>query len=216
MKSLHESILADMESTLKQGDIDVQKQLVLEFLDKNYTCKFGEYIISNKPNKQGKFVVSCECKITLKPGSKLTQLTNDLFIFKKVETFICTNASQLITLEHGPEECILFNCSCCNKLKSLKFSPKKLMSLNCSLCYNLISLDGCSKQVRNINCNSCKSLTSLAGIPRQLNTLDISYCNGLEKENLKSLPKSVAVCYCNGCSYSIGEISKHTKVSSFN
>ena len=33
MKTLYESILTDVESTLKQGDIDVQKQLVLDFLN---------------------------------------------------------------------------------------------------------------------------------------------------------------------------------------
>jgi hypothetical protein len=216
MKSLHESILADMESTLKQGDIDVQKQLVLEFLNENYTCKYGEYKISNKPDKQGKLVVSCDGEVVLKHGSELTQLTNDLFVFKKVTKFSCSNASQLITLENGPEECSSFDCSSCNKLKSLKFSPKKLMSLKCSLCYSLISLEGCSRLVRNIDCNSCISLPSLAGIPRRLNTLDISYCNALKKENLKSLPKAVGVCYCNGCSYSTDEIIKYTKVSLLN
>ena len=123
MKTLKESILADMDDILNNGEENI-KEVIQNFLTQNYTSVFN-FEISKKPFN-GKYRVSGR-GISVK-NKDIEYLTNDLFEFDDVKIF--------------------FNCMNCKKLKSLKGLPTKLNgSLNISECYNLESLEYIPKVV---------------------------------------------------------------------
>ena len=141
MKSLKEyinkaSILGDIEDTLEYGDVAALHLEIKKFISENYEkC---EVTISDKPNKDGKFEVSCQRSVSVKRSVRKTieSLTNDLFIWKFVKNeFDCRDCESLKSLEGAPEIVgRAFYCGYCKKLKSLNGFPK-----NCYLSHAKIT-----------------------------------------------------------------------------
>ena len=211
MKTLYESILDDYNTLSKNMDPNEPDRINIKgWIEENYSIA-GTIDISKKPNKDGKYIVSCNGRLNLQ-NQESTSLTNGMFIFKFVKTFNCSH-SQIENLEGAPTECEEFRCSGCQKLVNLVGSPKKLSSaMHCDNCYNLKSLEGCSRFVRNVYCSCCHSLETLQGVPKQVNELYIDHCHNLKKANIKMLPRSIYKCYCIDCSYSKQDIIKNSRV----
>ena len=141
--SLYESLLDDFDNIDKSIDL---KQIVKDWIKNNYK-RATLLKISNKPNKDGKFEVSAD--VVIIDNKSLTSLTNDMFIWKKVESFNCSNCTSLTSLEGAPEKVGGdFSCIHCDSLTSLEGAPKKVD--------------------RHFYCNSCNSLTSLEGAPKEV------------------------------------------------
>lgn len=104
MKTLYESLLSDIDTTLADNGTDTIKNLIKDFLLENYgnakLCR-----ISSKPNKDGKYVVNSGYAVSVR-NSDCTSLTNRYFIFGTVKGN--------------------FNCSYCPKLTSLEGAPKNV------------------------------------------------------------------------------------------
>lgn len=217
MKTLKESLLSDIEDTLSAGDIEVPRAEVLEYLEDNYR---GKWIVSKKPDKDGKFIVSSRGEVHHKGNSN--RLTNDMFKWGKVKKFVikfpyhleslegcprevtefqCIRTERLKTLEGGPEICkgdYLIQHS--NSLESLKGAPKKIGgNFNCQNCCKLTSLEGGPEEVTySYRVNECIALKSLKGAPKYVGTVfDCSECHSLE--SLEGGPEEVHHFWCNLC-----------------
>lgn len=219
MKSLKEYIteglLGVMEDTLSVTNDDDAKIAIKDFIDKYYDCK--KLTISDKPNKDGKFEVSCDYA-TVKDGS-ITNLTNGLFIWKDVKTsFNCSGCKLLKSLEGAPETVGNdFFCSSCKLLKSLEGAPEKVGGgFYCSNCNSLESLEGAPETVGgDFNCSNCNSLQSLEGTPKEVGEDFSCYsCNSLQ--SLKGAPETVGKDFdcrrCNKTHFSTDDVKKVTDV----
>ena len=116
---IKESILDDEEEVFN----DVRIKLEIEkFIEDNYKCK--RFMISNKPNKDGKFIV--DGTDILVTNKNITSLTNNLFIWGKViGNFHCSECKYLKSLEGAPKKVGGdFDCSHCKSLTSLDHLPK--------------------------------------------------------------------------------------------
>lgn len=215
MKTLYELLMDNYNTLSENADPNSLDRMEVEkWINENYSVN-GVLDISKKPNKDNKYVVSCNGTLRLRSHSELTHLTNGMFIFKNVTNFFCQHAYSLETLEGAPTECKEFWCSGCNKLKDLVGSPKKVIELHCDGCFGLKTLKGCSRFAYYVYCDSCHGLESLEGAPRQLQTLSIEQCYSLKKANIKKLPKSIATCYSRGCGYSRQDILNNSQVGDF-
>ena len=126
MKSLYESLF-DIDDNVD----NVDRSIVEKFLKDNYR---GSFIISNKPNKDGKYEVSCVGAVVAQKN--ITSLTNDMFVWTEMDAE--------------------FNCSWCDSLTSLKGAPKKVGSeFNCMYCKSLMSLKGAPKKTDYFRCEGC-------------------------------------------------------------
>ena len=111
MKSLRESLLDD---ELVEKTDNLIRDEILAFLVKNYK---GSYKISEKPNKDDLYEVSCTNRVNI-INKNIKSLTNGMFIWTIVkESFICVNCNSLTSLNGAPKEVGgTFNCSYCNSL----------------------------------------------------------------------------------------------------
>lgn len=192
------SILDDIDVQIDNTD-EIIKNSIRRFIDNNYL--YNSIEISDKPNKDGKYKVSSKGNVVVK-NSKIENLTNGLFVWKKTNRFDCSNCLSLKSLEGAPKEVKGdFYCYNCRSLTSLNGAPKKVTGyFNCSYCKNLKSLKGAPKKVDgNFNCSLCNLLTSLEGAPKEVGgNFSCSYC-----QNLKSLEGSATKVnsdyYCNDC-----------------
>lgn len=211
------SLLADIEDTLEIGDTQVSHKLIQEYLEQNYN---GKWRISKRPDKDGKYIVNSGGEIKTKCFIN-QKLTNDLFKWGKVKTFIITNPVNITTLEGAPKIVDVFRCSYADKLndltgapeeitssfiishsniKSLKGLPKKIYgSLYCNDCKYLKDLTGCPEYIgENFDVSGCNSLKSLNGAPKYVGHLfDCSECASLE--TLEGCPMDVLHFYCEKC-----------------
>lgn len=175
MKSLIESILNDMNSTIDSGDNDIKRYEVIKFLEDNYNILGNkEFTVSAKPNKNGLYEVSSDGHIVT-TNRNLDRLTNGFFIFKKVDSFSCA-WTKIESLEGTPVECNTLDCSG-SFIKDLTGCPKNIHKLNCSQCKYLKSLKGCSKNVHELILAYCYNLKSLKGIPRSCYNLNTDGLN---------------------------------------
>ena len=95
------SILDDIDVQLKTGD-EAIKILVKQFIKENYDYN-GDIIISDEPNKDGKYEVSLTGDVKVK-NKELTSLTNEYFIWKNIGgNFYCCNCQMLESLEGAAE-----------------------------------------------------------------------------------------------------------------
>ena len=119
---IKESILDDEDVVFNNDNI---KSEIEKFIKDNYNCQ--QFMISNKPNKDGKFVVDGNNIVII--NKNITSLTNNLFIWGKVKRdFSCYNCKSLISLKGAPKEVGgNFTCSGCNSLTSLKGAPEKMI-----------------------------------------------------------------------------------------
>ena len=184
---IKESILDDEEEVFN----DVRIKLEIEkFIEDNYKCK--RFTISNKPNKDGKFIV--DGTDILVTNKNITSLTNNLFIWGKVTgNFHCTFCKSLTSLEGAPEKVAgSFGCNNCNSLTSLKGAPGKVGGyFSCSQCNSLKSLKGAPEEVGgDFNCSECKYLKSLEGAPKEVGgDFECGNCKSLT--SLDHLPKYI-------------------------
>lgn len=149
MKTLYNSILGDIESTLKSGNEFVNRQLVIDFLiaNYNYTDITKSWNISEKPNKKGLYEVSCNSSLgILLLNFNIKSLTNNLFEFTECENFICAGAKSLKSLEGSPRIVKgTFNCANCNNIKTLKDCPKEAKTFFCQNCGKKFTIDEVTK-----------------------------------------------------------------------
>jgi hypothetical protein len=205
MKSLKESLLADIEDTLAAGDDNI-KDVIFKFLCENYHITNIKDLVF-KQDKTGKYLVSINHDTVIKPSSKIKQLTNGLFEFDYIAGYFSIDESEIETLEGGPKKIKgWFDCQSCNNLKTLEHMPTNATEVFCTYCENLISLKGCPKRLYNFNCTGCNSLKDLSNGPKEvLNDYICSHC-----ENLESL---------KGCATMVGnnfECSYCNKLKSIN
>ena len=143
---IEESLLDDFDTLSKNMDDEIV-QAIEQFLKNNF-IGISKYKISQSPNPDGKYVVDCPGDIGVKNIS-IKSLTNDYFIWGKVNRF---------------------NCNLCTHLTSLEGAPEKVKwDFNCAGCNSLINLEGAPKEVGgSFNCNRCNSLASLKGAPEKV------------------------------------------------
>ena len=206
MKTLKESILSDMETTIESGDRTIINIIIQKFLSENYKFdilkkqpKPTDYNISSKPNKDGKYEVSTRKIIKLNEDA--SSITNNLFVFTTSGHFSCVNCNKLKSLEGAPRVVDgEFNCSGCINLESLEGAPDTVHNFNCSNCINLKSLKGAPKTVKEgFYCSNCINLESLEGAPKKLK-YDFM-CNNCSKlKSLKEAPREVGEIFnCKNC-----------------
>ena len=137
MKTLYESLLDNLDDLEKSIDL---KKVIKNWIENNYG-KITLLKISDKPNKDGKYEVSANHVII--DNKSLTSLTNDMFVWKNVRLFNCSNCTSLTSLEGAPEKVGGdFNCSHCNSLTSLKGAPKEVGGdFYCCDCTSLTSYE---------------------------------------------------------------------------
>lgn len=181
---INESLLDDEDDLVNNDDV-----IIHQFLKDNYKID-GTYTIKNG------VVDAPETKFKIS-NLKLKQLTNGLFKFGKVRSFICTKSS-ITSLKGAPEEVDYFSCRFCNKLTSLKGAPKKIKDmLNCRSCDKLKSLEGSPEFIDgDVNCSNCPSLTSLKGAPKKI-TGEFACIDCTSLQNLDYLPEIGGDLYCD-------------------
>ena len=138
------SILDDIDVQLKTGDETI-KTHVKQFIKENYDYN-GEIIISDEPNKDGKYEVSLTGDVKVK-NKELTSLTNEYFIWKNIGgNFYCCNCQMLESLE-GAAENISGNYYCVNchslSLDNVSEKIKEKVVFNCEECENYGLLEFC-------------------------------------------------------------------------
>lgn len=126
MKTLYESILSDIDTTLADNCTGTIKNLIKDFLRKNYG-NFNFCKISSKPNKDGKYIVNSDYAVSVK-NLDCTSLTNGYFIFGTVKgTFNCSFCKNLASLEGAPKNVgIDFYCQGCAE----KFTKEHVKSIS--------------------------------------------------------------------------------------
>lgn len=140
-----------------------------QFIRDNYKV-FDRLYISDEPNENGKYEVSCRSVEVV--NKNITSLTNGLFEWKIIGLhFNCSECCSLTTLEGAPEEVRgCFYCYGCASLTSLKGAPEWINGdFSCAFCTALANLKGAPKKVGgNFNCSWCASLVSLEGAPEEV------------------------------------------------
>ena len=196
MKNLKEYIIEsifDIEDNIDNIDESIKDQ-IKQFLNDNFK-NASNCIISEKPNKDGKFEVLSTGDVEVKNKS-ITSFTNRLFIWANIK---------------GD-----FTCSNCNSLTSLEGAPKEVKGdFTCYNCNLLISLEGAPKEVSgDFYCSNCKSLTSLKGAPKEVGGyFSCEYCNSLK--SLEGAPKEVGggfYCIKCGCYFTQEDVKKVSNV----
>ena len=128
MKNLTNYIIEsifDIDNNIDNVDESIKDQ-IKQFLNDNFK-NASNCIISEKPNKDGKFEVLSKGNIEIK-NKLLTSLTNGSFIWTNIKgDFICSNCKSLTSLEGAPKEVGGdFSCFNCNSLTSLEGAPKEI------------------------------------------------------------------------------------------
>ena len=178
MKTLKESILSDIDTTLSDKNTNAQiRRVISKFLKDNFK---GRCTISNTPNSDGLFEVSSKYNIsTVK--SNITKLTNDLFIWTNVEhNFECVSCPSLTSLKGGPKY-VGGYCSCINcPISSLEGAPDEVGGdFNCSYCGNITSLEGAPKKVGgDFWCMDCGKIFYKLSVLLKSRVKGHIYCKG--------------------------------------
>ena len=203
---IYEGLLQGQNKTLKDNDVAI-KVLIKNWIDQNYEYNTGTLNISKKPDIDGKYIVDISFKGNYKEvkliNSTLTNLTNDMFKFGKLENgrFFINNSWGAANLclqsldgcfeEIGGD----FYCFNCFALKSLEGGPKKLIvksdkeaNYYVNGCNSLKNLIGSPEEVDNFWCNDCKSLESLEGSPKVVGTFS---CKNTPIKNLNGAPEKI-------------------------
>ena len=96
---LEASLLDEIDDIIANGDVEVPRALILEYLEDNYR---GKWTISKKKDKDGKFIVNSRGEVHHKGNSN--RLTNDMFKWGKVKKFVIKFPYHLESLEGCPRE----------------------------------------------------------------------------------------------------------------
>ena len=201
LKSILEaSILADIDDQLEAADASL-REMVVEFINHNYYIS-GKLTISDEPNKDGKYEVSCNGDVRVRI-LVIDALTNGLFEWTKINgSFACVRCHNIKSLEGGPKEVKeCYYCSRCELLETLKGAPKKVGDdFCCDMNDNLRSLEYAPKTVGgSFNCSECPLLTSLEGGPTRVGK-DYACHHCISLKSLKGAPKEIKRSfYCFSC-----------------
>ena len=130
MKTLKESILADIDDTLDKGSTGIKK-IIKQFLDTNYSVvtKNGKFTISAKPDKDNLYNVTANGSVYMLHND-LEEFTNGMFKFTNIRgSFNASGSKSLKTLKNGPISVLGdFNISRCTSLESLEYCPRTVAS----------------------------------------------------------------------------------------
>jgi hypothetical protein len=207
MKNLYESILDDIEDTIKAGDKKIEEYNIREFIKKNYEILPVTYADVSNPieirNSNDVCEVIINGRLNLKNKS-LKTLTDGTFRFKTVNGIFDISDSNIETLENCPETVDSFYATNCTKLKSLQYCPKCVDYLfeisGCTGIKNLkymperigsfIDVSGCS--ISNLRGLSKVEIMDLAGL-----CLVCKNCDNLK--DLSGCHKKTATILCSDC-----------------
>lgn len=181
MKTLYESLLNDIDTTLDSGS-DSIKEEIQNFLDHNYYGISSYCEISDDVNKDGLYEVKIRSKfrngeVKLMPSAK--SFTNGTFVITEADCSLeISNNHYLTTLENCPKNIKKTLCiAICPNLVSLKDCPEKVEMFVCRQNNKLKSLKGCPKIVeKDFICVECNNIKSLSGFPKQVNNMYILFC----------------------------------------
>jgi hypothetical protein len=219
MKTLYESLLADIETSLSKG-AEVMEDVIRAEIDKIYKCKKNtkfEFLPGDGP----KVIVNAVGHVSIKPQARnITTLEHEMFEWGTVEGEFniwkcanltdlkgapkvvdgCFNAnmcSGLTSLEGAPERTKDFCCIGASSLKTLKGAPKHVMGdFYCSRNYSLTSLEGAPKYISgDFWLAQCDSLGTLEHMPIEIGgNLDCTGCKKLK--HIVDTPKKIyGKCY---------------------
>lgn len=189
---IEESLLGGFEEIEASAD---PKEDIIQFIKDNYQIG-GHLYISDKPNKEGKYEVSCGSAIVI--NKDIIALTNGMFEWDEITNvfqgdFSCYGCDSLISLEGAPKKVRGdFSCAKCYSLTSLEGVPEEVGgNFSCYKCDSLTSLEGVPKKVGgDFSCGCCENLTSLKGAPKEVGGyFNCSHCNSLT--SLEGAPKKV-------------------------
>lgn len=187
MKTLYESLLDDIEDTIKDGDKKAEEYSIRNFIEKNYEIVPVTNFDSLNPieitNVNDIYEVTINGRLNLKNKS-LKKLTDDTFRFKYVSSIFDISDSNIETLKNGPEIVDSFYAANCTKLKSLQHCPK---------CVDYI-----------FKISGCTGLNNLKYMPERIGSrIDVSGCSisslrGLSKVEIMDLAGLCLICKnCN-------------------
>lgn len=187
MKNLYESILADMNDTIKDGDKKAEEYSIREFIEKNYKIAPATFADISNPikitNVNNVYEVTINGRLDL-INKSLKKLTDGTFRFKYISSIFDISDSNIETLENGPETVGSFYATNCTKLKSLQYCPK---------CVDYI-----------FEISGCTGINNLKYMPEKIGSLiDISGCTisslrGLSKVEIMDLAGLCLICKnCN-------------------
>jgi hypothetical protein len=179
MRTLYESILSDIDTSIDQGTAIADEIVVFEAIRKDYRLKAERKnkltIVGKTPD--GKCLVNYTGDVDVK-NKDLTTLENELFQWNEIGgTFTCFKINKLKDLKGSPKNCAGFNCNQCIGLESLEGAPEKMNTgdsltghgFYCIGCSKLKTLEGAPKIVwGGFNCSYCPKLTSLKGAPTKV------------------------------------------------
>lgn len=174
MKTLNEYIKESLLGGFDEIEASADpKEEIKQFIKDNYQIG-GHLYISDKPNKEGKYEVSCGSAMVI--NRDIVALTNGMFEWEEITNvfqgnFMCAFCKSLTSLKGAPKKVRGgFYCHNCYSLTSLKGAPKEVDGdFSCYKCESLTSLEGAPKKVGgDFGCGSCDSLTSLKGAPKEV------------------------------------------------
>ena len=166
MKSLRESLLDD---ELVEKTDNLIRDGILDFLVKNYK---GSYKISEKPNKDDLYEVSCTNRVNI-INKNIKSLTNGMFIWTTVGGYFSCYNNQLTSL----------NASNCESLKELLCGENQLTSLDINGCRALEYLSCSDNQLTVLDVSGLTKLHSLYCNNNNLTTLNVNGCTALQALN---------------------------------
>lgn len=201
MKTLYESLLADIETSLTKG-AEVMEDVIRAEIDKIYKCKKStkfEFL----PGNGSKVIVNAVGKISVNPWARsITTLEHELFEWGTVEgEFNIWKCTKLTNLKGAPkivDGC--FNANMCSGLISLEGAPERTKDFCCIEASSLKTLKGAPKLViGHFYCSRNYSLTSLEGAPKYIaGDFCLAHCDKLEV--LEHMPIEIGGnLECNGC-----------------
>ena len=209
MKTLYESILSDIDTSLEAGNADADYLAVMEIINKDYklykTYKSAITIVGKA--ESGKVLINGTGKIEF-INKSAKSIVNDVFEWNEIDgEFICFKKN-IESLEGFPRKvynkntngCAI-NVNQCKNLKSLKGAPHSIFGgFYCIDCDSLTSLEGAPEKIAgDFLCRYCKSLKTLKGAPKYLSgEFNCSDCHNLE--SLEGVPDKIYGNFdCSGC-----------------
>lgn len=200
MKTLYESILSDIDTSLEAGTADADYLAVMEVINKDYKLykTYKSNIIIVGKAESGKVLINGTGKIEF-INKSAKSIVNDVFEWNEIDgEFICFKKN-IESLEGFPRKIYSkdlskggININQCRNLKTIKGAPNVVFGpFYCTECDSLISLEGApEKMCGNFYCMRCDSLKSLKGAPKYLSgNFNCADCRNLE--SIEGLPDKI-------------------------
>lgn len=200
MKTLKESLLDDIETTMANGEQTVAEYVIRDIIQKDYKLykNYKSDITVVGKTESGKILINGKGKIEF-INKTAKSVVNDIFEWNKFEgEFNCSNCN-IESLEGFPR--MIYNneyngCGInidkCKNLKTLEGAPCSIFgSFYCRGCNSLTSLEGAPEKIAgDFNCRYCDSLKSLKGAPEYVSgNFDCADCKNLE--SLEGAPDKI-------------------------